>query len=375
VSTRLQIAIVQGQFGMGGAERQTFELARRLDRERYLVRCLVLSPEVEPYGPQLESIGIEVRALARRGVWDVTRARRLRQTLHEWGSQIVYAVGHGTASQCLLALWPRQQVVLVPSIRSTVVRHPFPKPWLYRWMFRRAPRTIVNSFQGARFCQTAFGLPASQTEVIPNGIDLTELRQRSVGFEATRRELAIAPDQPLIVFVGKDSWQKNPRRYFELAAQLVARHPELHAVALGGGLAAVDRARWGVTHERIHLLGPRDDAACWIRAASCLVLSSDSEGCPNVVLEAAALGTPVVASDVGDVPVICRGSAAQRVVPRRELERYIAAVEQVLRGGASEEAITERLAQQVASEYAMEQMIHRTEAVFEAIRPDRRSDA
>jgi glycosyltransferase involved in cell wall biosynthesis len=57
------------------------------------------------------------------------------------------------------------------------------------------------------------------------------------------------------------------------------------------------------------------DLPPWYRAADALVLASAREGWPNVVLEALACGTPVIATDVWGTPEIVRGCAAARLVP------------------------------------------------------------
>jgi teichuronic acid biosynthesis glycosyltransferase TuaC len=59
---------------------------------------------------------------------------------------------------------------------------------------------------------------------------------------------------------------------------------------------------------------PHEDVAVWMNRADCLLLSSRSEGMPNVVVEALASGTPVVATDVGDVAAVVRDGENGRVV-------------------------------------------------------------
>jgi glycosyltransferase involved in cell wall biosynthesis len=67
----------------------------------------------------------------------------------------------------------------------------------------------------------------------------------------------------------------------------------------------------------------------WFRAADVFVLASRSEGTPNVLLEAAACGTPFVATAVGGVPVIAR-LGASRLVPPEDAERLARAIVDML---------------------------------------------
>jgi len=75
---------------------------------------------------------------------------------------------------------------------------------------------------------------------------------------------------------------------------------------------------------------PNTELARWYSAADVLVLASSREGWPNVLLEAMACGTPVVASNVGGVPEIVQRAVAGRVVAERSASAFAAAMAQVL---------------------------------------------
>ena len=74
--------------------------------------------------------------------------------------------------------------------------------------------------------------------------------------------------------------------------------------------------------DRVRLLGslPLPTIAQWMNAASVLCLPSYSEGVPNVILEALACGTSVVATSVGGIPELDRGDGRMRLVPARVVE-------------------------------------------------------
>ena len=90
-------------------------------------------------------------------------------------------------------------------------------------------------------------------------------------------------------------------------------------------------ARLGVT-ERVRLVGtvPNADLVQWYSAADVLVLGSSREGWPNVLLEAMACGTPVVASAVGGIPEVVASPAVGRLVHPRSAEAFDAAIEDLL---------------------------------------------
>ena len=71
--------------------------------------------------------------------------------------------------------------------------------------------------------------------------------------------------------------------------------------------------------EQVIFAGPRksDELALWYSAADVFVLATAHEGCPNVVVEALACGTPVVATPVGSIPELLAGSEAGLLVERQ----------------------------------------------------------
>lgn len=357
------IALLLGQFSFGGAERQSYELMRRIDRRRFAPLAIVLSEEVEPYGPKLQAEGCEVVTLRRQGRNDLRRVLALRRMLAERRIELLYGIGYEPSAVGYFAGIGRRRPVLVPSIRSTVISPPFPKPQIYRQMFRRAPQVTSNSRRGAAFAVERFGAPADRIEVIPNGLTIEELDRQSASGTDLRSELGLGSGTPLVGFVGKDSWQKNVKRFLQVAAALREVHPEIRFVAVGWRLGPEDRDRLAAPPE-VSLLGTRTDVYRLLTQFDALVMTSDTEGCPNVVIEAGILGCPVVAPDVGDVRDIFGAEAADRLVPEQAIAGYVERLARLLEKRPHDQEQTARWQQRVRREYAVETMVERTERLF-----------
>jgi glycosyltransferase involved in cell wall biosynthesis len=103
----------------------------------------------------------------------------------------------------------------------------------------------------------------------------------------------------------------SPRKGFQYIVEALPQLPaDTHLVVVGGpgpegdtGGELQRRATELGIESRVHLVGsrPHAEVARWMNAADCYILASSYEGCPNVLLEALATGTPTVASRVGEV--------------------------------------------------------------------------
>jgi glycosyltransferase involved in cell wall biosynthesis len=136
------------------------------------------------------------------------------------------------------------------------------------------------------------GVSARRSVVIPNGIDLEQIGPGSGASEH-------AQSAPFVLYLGRIHWKKGLDRLL----QALVRAPGIHAVIAGpdddGNRASLERlaCECGVAG-RLRFLDPVHGAAKWslLRNARVLVLPSQSENFGNAVLEAMAVGTPVLVS-------------------------------------------------------------------------------
>lgn len=179
----------------------------------------------------------------------------------------------------------------------------------------------------------AMGVGADRLHVVRNGVDRALF---APGDQAeARRRLGLAIADPLVLFVGNLVEVKGPDRLIDAMALVARSHPNARCALVGAGPMAeaiVDRARLAGLGDRVRLHGsrPLDELPLWYRAADCLVLSSRSEGIPNVLLEATACGTPWIASGVGGVPEL---ASAGTVVHPQSIPHLADAIAERLRIG------------------------------------------
>jgi UDP-glucose:(heptosyl)LPS alpha-1,3-glucosyltransferase len=133
--------------------------------------------------------------------------------------------------------------------------------------------------------------------VVPNGVDPDVFRPDSRRRLDTRRALQLLDDAPACLFVGGD-WE---RKGLPLAIEAVASSEDWHLIVVGEGDRAreTERAKALGVAERVHFVGRRDDPEKLFSAVDALVLPSSYEAFPLVLLEAAASGLPIIATEFG----------------------------------------------------------------------------
>jgi glycosyltransferase involved in cell wall biosynthesis len=149
----------------------------------------------------------------------------------------------------------------------------------------------VSAFSIAKSVGLADPIRVGRKAVVPNGVDMSRFRPMTVD----RASLGLDEGTRYVLFAGRAS---DERKRHALARQVV----ELAQVS-------VPALRPISIEQRSH-----EDVARFLNAADCLLLASRFEGSPNIVKEALACNTPVVATDVGDVRERTRGVINCRVV-------------------------------------------------------------
>lgn len=202
--------------------------------------------------------------------------------------------------------------------------------WAIRWAYRRreAPPVVVTrrvdfrlrrprawvdadcviAISGAvKRALEACGVPGGHIRVIPDGVDPEEVQRAAAVPLGIRARLGLAANTPLAVNVAALVDHKDHTTLIRAAAAARALRPDLHWGIAGDGPRRSQLERLinelGVA-SCVHLLGYIEGADALIREASVLVMSSREEGLGSVVLQALALGTPIVATRAGGLPEI-----------------------------------------------------------------------
>ena len=144
--------------------------------------------------------------------------------------------------------------------------------------------------------------------VIYNGLDLSQWDYNQISKGTLRKELHLNNDHIIIGLVARLEEQKNPLLWLEIAKRIITLDPspssKFRFVIIGNGSLRVDILNFIILNEfqdKIFLLVDRDNIAPLMIDFDLMLLTSQFEGIPIVLLEAMSLGIPIVSTDVGGI--------------------------------------------------------------------------
>ncbi len=331
---RNRAAMVVGSLGPGGAERQvaytTLGLTRTSDLELYVACDHIDPPSNDFFRPALEEAGIYAFEVSRQSTdWDTPRIQDIRERLsrykvlgveHLFHAIFHYALMLRSARPSLIHTWMDHCSTLA-GLAAVLVGVPrivlggrsfspesfrFFQPFMraaYQAILRCRPDTLLlnNSRSGALDYARWLDLPTDRVNVIHNGFDFPTEIPFDRG-RALRREFGIGEDDTVVGSILRFSEEKRPELMIDTAKALLARRPGTKFLFFGQGLLLEDTRRSVAAaglDDVIKLPGLTRDAWAAVAAMDAFLLTSRIEGLPNVLVEAGAVGLPIVCTGAG----------------------------------------------------------------------------
>jgi glycosyltransferase involved in cell wall biosynthesis len=356
---QLRVALVAGALGYAGAAKQTLYAARALHEGGVDVRVYTLTRGVR-YKPVLESLGIEP-CLFGDGKGRLRRLVSLTRELRRFRPHVAQSFSFHTNVYAGLAGWSCGAIT-IGACRGDLAAdmHSAGAFWA-RWQVR-TPSMFVTNSHGSRHQAEALGLAPDALGVLPNGIDLADFdaQQRA----APPRE----PRTPVAAVVGSLVALKRYDRFLAALASARRSVPGLMGLIVGDGPAMTaleQQARaLGLSASAVRFLGHCDDVPAALRGADMLLVCSEHEGFPNVILEGMAARLPVITTPAGDASLVVQDGVTGYVVPFDDVDPMAASMVRLAQTPELRRQLGEAGRHRVEQEYSFDGLFARLCALY-----------
>ena len=359
----------------GGAEGVLTRLCLHSSRARHVVISLM---DAGKHGPLLTRSGIAVHCLGMNpGMPSISRLFRLVRLIHAEQPDVIQTWMYhadllggiaGRLAGVRRVFWGIRMSSLGEGKSSRLTR------WIVHLsalLSSWVPEKIICCANKAVSVHSELGYQNDKLTMIPNGYDLSRFNEAPSEGHRVRRELGLSSGVFVMGMVGRFDPLKDHLNLLDALAKVTEREIDFQFLLVGKGLGSENatlRAR--ITdldlQDRVQLLGPRTDIPAIMNALDLHVLSSCSEGFPNVIAEAMACGVPCISTDVGDALEILGDQ--QAVCPARDstalAELIISMADQWRRDSVSWQMRRSSSAERIRECYSMDRMVSAYESCW-----------
>lgn len=375
MTERLRVLRIIARMNVGGPALQVTGLLDGMDPERFDHRVLtghVESGEADYLALRAPQAAVHYVDGLGRSVRAAADLRALRTLTHEIRAFQPHIVHTHTAKAGVLGR------VAARASRVPAVVHTFHGHLLHGYFSPAVTRAVVLTERALARSSTRLVAVGAQVRddllaagigrpeqyvVVPPGLTLPPAPSRATA----RTSLGLPLDPPVVTLVARLTAVKRPERFVDVARALAARHPDaVFAVCGEGDLLPELQRQAADLGGRVRFLGWRGDVETVYAASDVVVLTSDNEGMPVSLIEAALSGVPAVATRVGSVAeVVADGETGLLVEPDAVV--LSAAVHRLLSDGALRHRMAAAATQRAESRFGRSRLVGDIERLYEQI--------
>jgi glycosyltransferase involved in cell wall biosynthesis len=365
----IHIVHVMPQIGIGGAERQLYELIRNSDPA-------IMTHEVFYYSDSRDDEAYKLYAKA--GI-KLTRIPRNKKRPIKFLNELAARIKASCADivQCWLVsgnFWGRLAAIyagakhIIVAWRNCDLWKPIGAR-LLEWLTYGRAQHLANSRACAEFIAKRLWISPDKFTVIYNGLETGKFN-----LPDRRKELFaglnIPEDYKIVTMVGRLMEQKNYPMLIRVAQKTKQMSLPLHFVIAGTGdllNSLIEISRRLKVDDRVHFIGVRNDIPQILAASDIFLFTTNFEGFPNALLEAMAAGLPIITTNFAGIDELVQNGITGRIVPIDDVNSTVNILREYLDRPDQARQMAIGAQDFVRREFSMQKMVQKTTALYKAI--------
>ncbi len=360
-----KICYIIGQLSRHGAERQLYELVRRIDKEKFLPVVISLS-QINPWAEEIRKTGVEVMVIPRKKKREAARLYRLWKLLRMLKPDIVHTyLIPGNFYGRVAAFLSGVPVIIssernLPEIGKDKTRF---RMCLDKVLSTVTDGIICNSYKASGILTGKYHFDRRKVFTVHNGIDAAEfIDTESAKNYLERKRVTIGT-------VGRLWPQKNHIMFLDVARAVVDRKGDERICFLIVGDGPLRKeleqyAKSAALSDSVVFAGERFDIPQVLREIDVFVMTSSYEGLSNTVMEAMLSGLPVVATDVGGNGELVVDGLTGYLCPWNDPSAMSDKIMGLIGDRDKMKRMGEHGREKMLKEFSVEKMVRRTEDIY-----------
>ncbi len=347
---------------ISGAEKMLYELAKRINKEKYEVAVCTITDDLEDQLlDKLKKEGVKTYCLNLNKKWKIWKSFKLYRIIKSFKPEIIQSFLF--FDNILARVFGKITGVpfIISGQRNVETHRSFLRNFFDKITIPFSDLVISNTKEGKEILIKREKAPEEKIKVIYNGIDIKEDSEKIKLSNLTEKEI---PDKIKIGFIGRLTKQKGLDYLLKAVSNL---KEEIILIIIGEG-EEKERLEKKAKELQIeaHFTGYVKNASSYIKFFDLFVLSSLWEGMPNVILEAMSQEVPVIATKVGGVKEMVKNNKTGFLIESQNSKELKEKIEHVLSLSNKErEEIGKKAREFTEKEFSIEKMVKEYEKIYE----------
>jgi glycosyltransferase involved in cell wall biosynthesis len=347
-----------------GAQRQLFELVKNIDRTKFKPMILTLRSGASMENDFLDLPGLEVIPIPKKGKYDLLCLFRILKKMRQLKPDVVQPfLTPATFFGLLPALLNRVPLIIVTERNASGRTDMSQGTRVYQkiedFLSRFADWIVSNSEAGKKSLLERGANPLN-IKVIYNGLNFQRLKINPEKVRLIKVRYGIPSQSQVIGMTARFFPIKNHLIFFKAAALIKREWPSIQFALLGDGPLRIEMesvcTKMGLRSQTA-FWGEQTDVGNYQSIFDIAVLTSDAEGCSNSLLEAMALGKPVIATDAGGNREIVIPEQNGFLVPQGDFQGLAERISFLLRNPEKAREMGEQARRSVLTRFSIEKMV------------------